>query len=66
MDTITETIPATPAVGPALARRGRHLVAALRPWRPRRQTDARLELLDDYLLKDLGVQRNQNGRLVGP
>jgi uncharacterized protein YjiS (DUF1127 family) len=66
MNIMSETRPATIAIGPAVARFGRVLLAALRRWRLRRQTGASLRSLDDHLLRDIGLRRDHSGRVFRP
>jgi uncharacterized protein YjiS (DUF1127 family) len=62
---MTMTRPATIATGP-IACFGRQLLNALHQWRLRRRTDVVLSSLDDHILKDIGLRRDQIGRVFRP
>jgi uncharacterized protein YjiS (DUF1127 family) len=57
--------PAIIASGPT-AGFGRQLLTALYRWRLRRRTDVVLSSLDDHILKDIGLRRDQMGRVFRP
>jgi uncharacterized protein YjiS (DUF1127 family) len=62
---MTMTWPATSAEGRA-AGFGRQLLTALHQWRLRRRTEVVLSSLDDHILKDIGLRRDQIGRVFRP
>jgi uncharacterized protein YjiS (DUF1127 family) len=59
------TRPATLAAG-LIAGFGRQLLTTLHQRRLRRRTDVVLSSLDDRILKDIGLHRDQNGRVLRP
>jgi uncharacterized protein YjiS (DUF1127 family) len=62
---LTMTRPATLAAG-QIAGFGRQLLTTLHQWRLRRRTDIVLSSLDDHILKDIGLRRDQTGRVFRP
>jgi uncharacterized protein YjiS (DUF1127 family) len=62
---MTMTRAATIAAG-LLASFGRQLLTTLHQWRLRRRTDVVLSSLDDHILKDIRLRRDQTGRVIDP